>query len=101
MPDARFTIIPPGSTYDLAGVVAVPVRLKAAASIPGTVPSGNHVMTVEVSSWPFSLDAGKKLQGKWVNIGFLYYGATQSEPFEVSIPSVPELHDCSEPESGR
>lgn len=92
----EFAILDPGVGYDLGGSVAVAVRFKAASVITGTIPPGDHAMTVEVVNWPFAPDDGKRLRMKWANIGTLHYEAIETPPFQFSIPPVPKLEDCSE-----
>jgi hypothetical protein len=102
----QFVVVYPNKSSELAGEVAVAVRRRPNKSLPGTIASGNHVMIVDVVDWPFTLDAGQRLQRRWAKVGVLSYAAMESEPFEFSIASAPSLQECSKqtqhpPASGR
>jgi len=94
---SEFTILDPGSTHDLPGLVAVAVRFKPTSAIAGTIPPGDHAMTVEVVDWPFPPDDGRRLRIKWANIGTLHYEAIETPAFQFSIPTAPKLEECSDP----
>ncbi|HKW76283.1 MAG TPA: hypothetical protein VJN64_12215 [Terriglobales bacterium] len=95
-PDPRkFKVIAPGSSFELTGMVAIPVRFKLSPAISGTIGPGRHVMTAEVSNWPFSFKGIDRLRTKWSGIGNLEYNEIGTNPFSFVIPSDPHLEDCS------
>ena len=95
-PDANlFAVIPAGGSHQLTGEVTVLVRFKASPHVPGTVAHGDHAMIVDVNDWPFGIDSAGRLQAKWARYGLLSSNTIRSQPFVFSIPSEPELKDCS------
>jgi hypothetical protein len=91
----RFAIVDPGHSYELTGAVNIPARFKISPSISGTVAPGTHVLSVEVTNWPFSPESGKRLRQKWSGYGLLEYGAINAEPLEFHVSGTPKVQNCS------
>lgn len=57
---------------------------------------GKHVIRILVSNWPFSEEAGKKLQDRWKATGTLFTGSVRSSPLSIEL-SVPHQQLKSAP----
>ncbi len=73
-PGALFVILPPGASYDTEESVSVFAVRDDASRIEGAIGSGEHVLQVEVPTWPASNDLAKKLHDLWQRSGCLWSG---------------------------
>lgn len=99
-PDAEnFILLDAGNSFEIPATLAVPVRFDFHLQIPGTVSSGDHVISVEVADWPFSEEAGRSLGRAWANLGDLLYEPLISLPVYIRIPDKVQVRDCQTPKA--
>jgi len=93
---APVTVLPPGESYILKGVVSVPVTLDERKPEEGFVSPGEHVLQVEFATWRADTElAAKRYRAKWRKHGFLMSGVLTSEPTPLKVVREPQLRDCA------
>lgn len=94
-PGALFVILAPGASYDTEESVSVFAVRDDARRIEGAINSGEHVLQIEVPTWPASDDLAKKLRNLWQPSGCLWYEPVISAPMQFKVERNRSLVDCS------
>lgn len=95
-PGALFVILPPSASYDTEESVSVFAVRDDARRIEGAISSGEHVLQVEVPTWPASNDLAKKLHDLWQRSGCLWYEPVTSAPTaRFKVKRNRSVTDCS------
>jgi hypothetical protein len=93
-PSRCFVILPPASSYEVQGTIGILVIRDYGRKIAGAVGSGEHVVQVQVSTWPNSEALAEKLHRRWERSGCLWYGPITSEPLTFTVQKQREVVDC-------
>ena len=98
-PDAeRFVILGPGDSYGTTVQYrSVLVRRPAAKPEPAIVPTGAHVMRVNIDTWPYGIIGEKNTQSlrrRWNHMGVLSTGIVQTNFFPPFLPEDPKTESC-------
>lgn len=94
-PGALFVILAPGASYDTEESISVFAVREGVRRIEGAISSGEHVLQIEVPTWPASNDLARKLQDRWQQSGRLWYEPVISEPMRFKVERKRALVDCS------
>src|SRR5260370_6420308 len=62
-----FVVLKHNQSYEFTVVQGIGVRNNAADSVPGTVASGDHHISLELQTWPSARDPGP-LNNQWYNL---------------------------------
>lgn len=94
VPNSAFIILSPGASYEVETVVTVFAVRGDAREIAGAVTSGEHVLQVEVSTWPDSKTLAEKLRRHWQRNGCLWYDPITSVPMPFTVEKQRKVADC-------
>ncbi|HWX55986.1 MAG TPA: hypothetical protein VN176_15465 [Verrucomicrobiae bacterium] len=92
-PSDDFAVLKHNQSYAFTTVQGIPVRNLTADAAPGTVPDGNHFISVEVQSWPYARDAGAT-KTQWSRYGELISEPLVSFPSPIQLPANPVVEKC-------
>ena len=91
-----FVVLRPGTSYETKTRVGVFLVRGKEKSITGTVGAGEHVLLIEVPTWP-GLDGGaKELPKAWRRRGVLFSEPIISEPMSFKVERDRKIVSCSE-----
>lgn len=94
VPNSAFVILSPGTSYEMETVVTVFAVRGDAGEIAGAISSGEHVLQVEVSTWPDSKTLAEELRRRWQRSGCLWYGPLTSVPMPFMVEKQRKVVDC-------
>ena len=94
-PNELFITLPPGASYKTEATISIFVVRGRGSKIPGAVPAGDHVLQIEVPTWPASNDLAKTLRNLWQSSGCLWYEPMTSSPMEFKVESERDVVDCT------
>ncbi|MGH9845584.1 MAG: hypothetical protein ACREEM_43295, partial [Blastocatellia bacterium] len=75
-------------------VAGVFVSRDDSTQISGSVKAGEHVLQVEIPTWPGSDDLAVRLRQRWSQSGYLWYVPVISEPMLFRISGQRKLEAC-------
>jgi hypothetical protein len=88
-----FVVLKHNQAYDFTMVQGIAVRNNAADSVPGTVPVGDHTMSLELQTWPYARDPGTVVN-QWSRSGDLIATPVSSFPAPVKLMANPVVQKC-------
>lgn len=94
VPGKHFVILPPGTSFEVQAEVGLFVVRGDAPIIAGAVLSGEHVLQVEVPTWPESNELAERLRYRWRQIGLLWSEPITSAPVPLTVEKHRKLVDC-------
>jgi hypothetical protein len=92
-PDASFVILSPGDSFETARTASVFAQYDGKKTVAGTIPSGPHVLQMELSSWTRPGEPEEFFR-KWNPFGRLVTEVLKTEPIEFRVPSNPKVNEC-------
>jgi hypothetical protein len=93
-PGSLFVILPAGASYETQASISVFAVRDEARRIEGAIDSGEHVLQVEVPTWPASNGLAKKLHDLWRQSGCLWYEPVISAPMRFKVEKERKIVDC-------
>lgn len=93
-PGKMFVILQPDESFETRTVAGVFVSRDESRQISGAVKAGEHVLQIEIPTWPGSDDLAVKLRQRWRRNGYLWYVPVISEPMVFRIPEQRKLEAC-------
>lgn len=94
VPNKCFVILTPDSSYEVKGVVGIFAVRDDARRIEGAISSGEHVLQVEVPTWPESNELAIKFRSLWQPSGCLWYEPLTSSPMSFTVAKQRKIVDC-------
>lgn len=94
VPSKYFVILPPGASYEVQGVIGVFAVRGDARVIAGAIPSGQHVVQIEVPTWPGSNEDAEEFHHQWERTGSLWYRPVISLPLFFAVEKQRRVADC-------
>ncbi|HEX8846399.1 MAG TPA: hypothetical protein VF791_17260 [Pyrinomonadaceae bacterium] len=71
-PSSVFTVLPPGASYEATQVLLIPVARVGAGRVNVSIPTGEHVLYLQVSTWYESKKLAEDLRRRWNARGLLW-----------------------------
>ena len=93
-PGSLFIILPADASYETKASLSVFAVRHDARRIEGAVSSGEHVLQIEVPTWPASEDLANKLQDRWQRSGCMWYELVTSVPMRFEVERARKVVDC-------
>lgn len=94
-----FVTLKPGESHAPVNTINVPIFIRADGEDDrdSGLNSGQHMLQVKVSTWPFSANSGTELYARWSRFGNLWTAPLLSMPmeFQVDVPRRRSLSDCN------
>jgi hypothetical protein len=75
-------------------VVGIFAARHDAKQIQGGITSGEHILQVEVPTWPESNELATKLRSLWQPSGCLWYEPLTSSPMSFTVEKHRKVVDC-------
>ena len=94
VPTKCFVILPPGRSYDVKGIVGVFAFRDDSRPVQGGIVSGNHILEVEVPTWPASNELARKLSGLWEQRMDLWSRPITTEPIAFTVEKQRRIAAC-------
>jgi len=94
-PGPLFAILAPGTSFDTEESVSVFAVRGDMRRIEGAISSGEHVLQIEVPTWPGSNDLAKNLHDLWQGSGYLWYEPVVSAPMRFKVERKRSVRECS------
>lgn len=93
-PSPAFVVLAPEDTYETETGASVFVRRTAALRIEGSVPPGDHVLQLQIATWPETGSLAEKLRVRWRESGYLWSDPVTSEPMAFKIMEQRTVVEC-------
>ncbi|MFY9553734.1 MAG: hypothetical protein WAV47_03335 [Blastocatellia bacterium] len=94
VPNQSFIILPPEATYEMETSITLFVVRDETKEISGAIRPGEHVLQVEVQTFPQRDYNTSELSRKWKPIGFLCYEPILSDPLTFQVEKIRKLSEC-------
>jgi hypothetical protein len=94
-PGPLFVILAPDTSFDTEESVSVFAVRGDMRRIEGAISSGEHVLQIEVPTWPASNDLAKNLHDLWQRSGYLWYEPVVSAPMRFKVETKRSVRECS------
>jgi hypothetical protein len=94
-PSKLFTILRPRASYKLETTISVLIAQGNTRGIAGAITDGEHLLQIEVPTWPSSDGLAKKLHNLWQRSGYLWYEPIISIPMPFKVKKDHTAVDCA------
>jgi hypothetical protein len=94
VPSRCFVVLLPGASYQVRADIGVFAVRDDSREIAGAVRSGEHVLQVEVSTWPDSKASVGEMRHRWRRSGLLWYDPVTSAPRPFTVERERKVVDC-------
>lgn len=94
VPSSCFAVLQPGTSYEVRATVGVFALRDDTREIAGAVKSGEHVLQLEVSTWPNSKLLAEELGRRWQRSGCLWYESVRGAPIQFTVEKQRKVVDC-------
>ena len=94
LPNKLFVILRPTEFFETTRELSVFVVRDDVRRITGAILSGDHVLQIQVLTWPDSVKPAEKLRADWQDKGLLWYDALVSAPVKLHVPKTRTIKQC-------
>lgn len=94
-PSDAFVTLLPGTSYETEAAISIVVSRNDVNTVSGAITAGEHVIQVELPTWPESSQLAKKLHSSWQQSGCLWYLPIISMPMPFRVERERLVVDCS------
>jgi hypothetical protein len=94
VPDEGFVVLSPGAAFHVETTVTVFAVRGDKREITGAVKSGEHILQVEVPTWPGSVKLAEKFRRRWQRQGMLWNEPAVSAPLPFHVAKNRLVVEC-------
>jgi hypothetical protein len=94
VPGSAFTVLSPGSAYEIKQVLVVPVARETEPSVNSSIAAGEHILYLSVSTWYESKKLADSLRERWRGRGFLWTDTLSSRPVNFNVDNQRPAMTC-------